>query len=66
MEASFPGGVAAIDSYDDNLPDGLPTWAEFIAELHSAATLLKVENERCISETKSLAERECCVRRMKS
>jgi len=54
---TFPDGVDGLDNYDDELPDGIPSYAEFKEQVSAAEAELAEENlskvEAGIEEVKS-------------
>lgn len=55
VQNSFPGGIVAIDSYDDHLPEGLPNWANFQAQFQTTASDLRSLNATRIAESRTKA-----------
>lgn len=48
IEASFPEGVAGLDSYDNVLPDGVPSYSKFKELVQLKETELKAKNAAAI------------------
>jgi hypothetical protein len=48
IEASFPEGVAGLDSYDEALPDGVPSYSKFKELVQLKETELKEKNAKAI------------------
>jgi hypothetical protein len=44
IEASFPEGVSGLDSYDNGLPDGMPSYSKFKELVQQTETELKTKN----------------------
>jgi len=44
IATTFPGGVDGLDSYDDELPDGFPSYSEFKEQVAAAEVELAEEN----------------------
>ena len=42
---SFPDGIDGLDNYDDDLPDGVPSYKEFVEMCNSSEQNLFAENE---------------------
>jgi hypothetical protein len=55
VQNSFPGGVAAIDSYDDHLPEGIPNWNTFQSQSQELANSLRSLNATRIAESRAQA-----------
>jgi hypothetical protein len=55
VQNSFPGGVAAIDSYDDHLPEGIPNWNTFQAQFQASADSLRALNVTRTEESRAKA-----------
>jgi hypothetical protein len=55
VQNSFPGGVAAIDSYDDHLPEGIPNWNTFQAQFQATSDSLRALNLTRIEESRAKA-----------
>lgn len=55
VQNSFPGGVAGIDAYDDNLPEGVPNWVNFQAQFNATADALRALNATRIEESRAKA-----------
>jgi len=57
IEATFPDGTEGLDNYDDELPEGLPSYAEFKEQVAAAQTELAEANlsmvEAGVEEVKS-------------
>ena len=50
IETTFPEGVVGIDSYDDILPDGLPSYKEFQQQCTTKMEELRKLNQSAIPE----------------
>jgi len=48
IETTFPDGVAGMDAYDDVLPDGLPSYAEFLESVEAKHEEFKAKNPEAI------------------
>jgi len=48
IETTFPDGVAGMDAYDDVLPEGLPSYAEFLESVEAKHEEFKAKNPEAI------------------
>eukprot|EP00565_Helicotheca_tamesis_P003911 CAMPEP_0185727418 /NCGR_PEP_ID=MMETSP1171-20130828/3119_1 /TAXON_ID=374046 /ORGANISM="Helicotheca tamensis, Strain CCMP826" /LENGTH=270 /DNA_ID=CAMNT_0028395987 /DNA_START=25 /DNA_END=837 /DNA_ORIENTATION=- len=49
IETNFPDGVDGLDSYDDELPDGIPSFAEFLETLAAKKEEMIAKNADAIA-----------------
>lgn len=49
VASSFPDGIEGLDNYDDGLPDGVPSWQEFLASVEVAKASLLTESLESIA-----------------
>mmetsp|Transcript_3968 Transcript_3968/g.9056 ORF Transcript_3968/g.9056 Transcript_3968/m.9056 type:complete len:263 (+) Transcript_3968:113-901(+) len=50
VEASFPDGARGLDNYDDELPDGVPSWSDFNIQVQAAQERALETNAAAVAE----------------
>mmetsp|Transcript_3405 Transcript_3405/g.4968 ORF Transcript_3405/g.4968 Transcript_3405/m.4968 type:complete len:275 (+) Transcript_3405:69-893(+) len=58
IETNFPDGVGGLDSYDDELPDGTPSYSEFLESVGAAEADLMEKNAAAIEAEVAEAKEE--------
>jgi len=54
INTSFPDGIAGLDNYDDDLPEGIPNYRHFVRKLDNSKEEMMTANEAAKESTKAM------------
>jgi|LauGreSBDMM110SN_4_FD.fasta_scaffold98739_1 hypothetical protein len=53
INSSFPDGINGLDNYDDSLPDGIPSYKQFVENFEASKAAINAANDAAKEATKA-------------